>query len=55
MLSVSNVNIKTRWNNVIYWLIALALFDVGIHLSNIGYLNTKWFSRSGCFCSERSF
>ena len=47
-MSVSNVNIKTRWGNLTYWLIALAFFYLGMHLSIIGYLNTEWFTRSGC-------
>lgn len=39
---------KSGLGNYIYWLMAILIFVLGIYLSQIVWLNTEWFSRSGC-------
>jgi uncharacterized membrane protein YcjF (UPF0283 family) len=43
-----NVSPKTRFSNTTYWLVALAFFYTGFHLTEISYMNVEWFTRSGC-------
>lgn len=42
------MGIKTRSSNIVYWLIALTFFYLGVYLTEINYLNIEWFTRSGC-------
>ena len=39
---------KSGIGNYVYWLLAMLAFILGIYLSQIMWLNTEWFSRSGC-------
>tara|TARA_R110002111_G_scaffold145526_1_gene212017 strand:- start:1346 stop:1810 length:465 start_codon:yes stop_codon:yes gene_type:complete len=47
-LPTSDIKVTTRSNNLFYWLIAVSFFSIGVYLTKIGYLNTEWFTRSGC-------
>ncbi len=47
-MSVINLSKKSPFSNLVYWLLALSIFALGMYLSVINWLGFEWFSRSGC-------
>jgi uncharacterized membrane protein YcjF (UPF0283 family) len=47
-LSSSDSLSKSRFHQVLLWLMSLGLILLGIYLSHINFMETEWLSRAGC-------
>lgn len=47
-MSVNNISKRNGFSSFVYWSLALICFALGLYLSQISWLHTEWFSRSGC-------